>query len=178
MFELEVKDSIPDDVYYYRLKDPSSSFGQDSSKTRFSLPNPFDFFMYKIPYLYCIENKSKATNSLSWTLDKSVKGKDIKATQLIELYDAYKKGLIAGLLINFRDVNETYFLHIRDFMRFAVENKKQSINIHDVRKYDGYLVPQKLKKVKYTYDINDLIRHCESKYEHYHNMIKGADENG
>lgn len=176
-FENEIKDSIPKGVFYYRLKDPAQSFGQDSSKTRFSLTNPFDFFMYKNPYLYSIENKSKATSSLSFTLDKTIKGKDIKAQQLISLFENYNDGLVAGLFINFRDVNETYFLHIRDFMEFAKDTDKKSINRDDVKKYDGFLIPQKLKKVKYTYDIDAVTKHCELTYQEYYNKIKGVVDN-
>lgn len=175
IFENEIKESIPNGVFYYRLKDPANSFGQDSEKTRFSLPNPFDFFMYKNPYLYAIENKSKNNSMLSWTLDKKIKGKDIKAGQLLELYDAYKQGLIAGIFINFRHVEETYFLHIRDFMDFAEVTDKKSINRHDVIEYNGFLIPQKLKKVKYTYDINALIKHCEDTYKEYYDKIKGEE---
>lgn len=177
-FENDIRDSMPEDVFYYRLKDPPSSFGQDSSKTRFSLKNPFDFFMYKFPYLYSIENKSKQTNSFSWTLDEDVKGKDIKASQLIKLYEAYKKGLVAGLLLNFRNTNETYFLHIRDFMEFATETVKHSINKDDVKKFNGFLVPQTLKRTKYKYDIDALIKHCEGTYEYYQNKIKGVNVDG
>lgn len=176
-FENQIRDSMPEEVFYYRLKDPAQSFGQDSSKTRFSLSNPYDFFMYSYPYAYTIENKSKQTNSLSWTLDIKTKGKDIKASQLIELFESYKKGLISGLLINFREVNETYFLHIRDFMDFAAKTNKSSISLSDVREFNGFLVPQRLKKVKYAYDINALIQHCESMYQEYHNKIKGVKLN-
>jgi recombination protein U len=131
--------------------------------------------MYKNPYLYSIENKSKATDSLSWTLDVKTKGKDIKAQQLLSLWENYNKGLIAGLLINFRDVNETYFLHIKDFMNFAASTTKRSINRSDVKKHNGFLVPQTLKKVRYKYDIEELIKHCESTYEFYHKQIKGEN---
>lgn len=166
-FENQIKDSIPKDVFYYRLKDPAQSFGQDSTSTRFSLTNPFDFFMYKFPHLYSIENKSTVTKALSWTLDKKVKGKNIKANQILELYEAYKKGLISGFLFNFRIENKTYFMHIKDFMDFIKKTDKHSINMEDVKQFNGFLVPQELKKVKYKYDINAMISYCESKYQEY-----------
>lgn len=169
---------MPKNVFYYRLKDPAQSFGQDSTSTRFSLPNPFDFFMYRYPYLYSIENKSKQTSSLSFSLDIKVKGKDIKAKQLIELFECYKQGLVSGLLLNFRDVNETYFLHIRDFMDFAAKSLKSSINMQDVKDFKGFLVPQELKKVKYKYDINAMIKHCEDTYKEYYDKIKGDNVDG
>lgn len=159
-FEQQIKDSIPEGVFYYRLKDAASSFGQDSTQTRFSLTNPFDFFMYKYPHLYAIENKSTATKSLSFASDKKTKGKNIKFNQITELKHAHDKGLVAGFLFNFREVNETYFMFITDFLK-CTEQGKKSINVQDVRNYNGFLVPQKLKKVKYNYDITALIEHCE-----------------
>lgn len=162
-FEQQIKDSMPSDVFYYRLKDAASSFGQDSSQTRFSLTNPFDFFMYKYPHLYAIENKSTATRSLSFATDKKIKGKNIKFDQINELKAAADKGLIAGFLFNFREVNETYFIFIDDFIKFTKTYDKKSINVEDVKEFNGFLVPQKLKKVKYSYDINALIEHCEGR---------------
>ena len=40
-FEEDIKKSIPDYVYCYRIKDPAQSFGRDSRFTRFSLKNCF-----------------------------------------------------------------------------------------------------------------------------------------
>jgi penicillin-binding protein-related factor A (putative recombinase) len=172
-FENQIRESILklDDVYYYRLKDPAQSFNTKDNNLRFSSNNPYDFIMYTYPYFFAIENKSSSTDSLSWTMDKAVKGKNIKKHQIEGLFEAYKKGAIAGFLFNFRKDNVTYFMHIMDFMTFIVGSTKKSINLKDVQKNHGILVPQTLKKVNYNYDIAYLIEQCTSKYNDYKTKI-------
>jgi penicillin-binding protein-related factor A (putative recombinase) len=136
-FENQIRSSILklDNVYYLRLPDPPQSFTKDNDNgLRFSNTNPYDFIMYTYPYFFTIENKSSGTDSLSWTMDKSVKGKQIKENQITGLFEAYKKGAIAGFLFNFRTENVTYFMHIMDFMQFIVNSTKKSINLKDIQK--------------------------------------------
>ena len=55
-FENNWKASMPNDIFYYRLKDQAQSFG-GASKLRFSLKNPCDCFLFKFPYPICIRAK-------------------------------------------------------------------------------------------------------------------------
>lgn len=168
-FENQIRDSIikAKDIYYYRLKDPAQSFDKSNQSLRFSGNNPFDFIMYKFPNLFTIENKSKAENRLSWTIEKTVKNTDIKSHQILGLLEAYKGGAISGFLFNFRADNLTYFMHIFDFLEFTKSTTKKSININEVIQFGGILIPQILKKVKYTYDIPYLIEECAKRYDYY-----------
>lgn len=48
-------------------------------------------------------------------------------------------------------------MHITDFDKFISETTKVSINEKDVIKYCGILLPQKKKRVRYIYDITQII---------------------
>lgn len=158
-FEAQWKASVPDDVLIQRMSDPAQSFFGGST-ARFSPNNPYDFFMYKEPNLFCIELKSKKTSSFTfWRKDFDGNQFDIKKHQILGLQEASKySGVIAGLVMNFRKVNRTYFIHIEDFIRLAESITKKSVNEDDVIAYGAVLVDQTLKKVKYHYHIDRLIQ--------------------
>lgn len=155
IFELNVKNSIPQDVMYYRIKDPSSSFGQDSSKTRFSLKNEFDVFLYKKPILIAMELKSNKGTSISFATEKG-KQADIKFTQIEALSNIIDYEVRAGLLLNFRKTNMTYWLDIENFNKFKDETEKKSINEKDIITYGGIVIPSKKLKTNYRYDLSNL----------------------
>ena len=154
IFEDEIKDSINHkEIYYERIKDPAASFGGDSAKTRFSTHNPYDTYAYKYPNFFALELKSTKTKSLSFSTNDNKS--QIKKCQIDGLTRASEfKGTIAGFLFNFREQSETYFLNIKDFNVFVDSTDKKSINVSDVSKYGGIIIPQKLKVVKYTYDLS------------------------
>lgn len=158
-FEAQFKDSIPKtlEYYYVRLKDSANSFNPNQGCLRFTLNQPYDCQLYNYPYNFCFELKSKATKSLSIQKDKE-KGKDIKRHQINGLIEAdLHYGVTGGIIINFRDTNNTYFLWIRDFVRFENSCDKKSINEKDVIAFGGILVSQELKRIKYIYNIVELI---------------------
>ena len=53
IFENEIKESIPSNIMYYRIKDPAQGFGQGAT-TRFSLHNQCDALLYKYPNLIAL----------------------------------------------------------------------------------------------------------------------------
>ena len=46
----------------------------------------------------------------------------------------------------------------QDFNSFLVERDKKSINKLDVVQYGGIKLSQKIKRTRYTYDINKMIQ--------------------
>lgn len=97
----------------------------------------------------------KSTKSKSIPFSTTDNKKSIKKCQIVGLTRASKyKGVIAGFVLNFRELEKTYFLNIVDFNRFTSSTEKKSINEKDVIEYGGVLIPQRLKKVKYVYDTN------------------------
>lgn len=166
IFEDEFRDSIDKNILYYqRIKDPASSFGQDSSKTRFSIKNPYDVFVYKYPNFFALELKS--TKSKSLTFSVSDNKSQIKKCQIDGLTDASKfYGIFAGFVFNFRTQELTYYLSIEDFNSFIKQTNKQSISIEDIALFGGVVIPQKIKRTKYIYNVDIIFntlgeKNCE-----------------
>lgn len=160
IFEDSFRDSIDQSkIYYYRLRDPASSFGGKQENLRFSITNDYDCFIYYNGNFFPFELKSTQGTSFSMQKTKEEHSKMIKLHQISGLAKAsIHDGIYAGLILNFRDVEHTYWLDIKDFNRFNSNTIKKSINELDVIEYSGILIPQRLKKVKYTYDVNEMIR--------------------
>ena len=154
-FEEDIKKSIPEDVYCYRIKDPAQSFGRDSKFTRFSLKNECDFFFYKNPILIAAELKSNQGTSISFAKEKGEKG-EIKYDQIVFLTYAQKFGIKAGLLLNYRKTDITYWIDISDFNNFTENTTKKSINEKDLMEYNAIIVPSRKKIKRNTYDLSFL----------------------
>ena len=157
-FEQEFKDSIPDDIQCYRHKDGTSSWDAGlcpvcktpiKKDTRFQAKNISDFHVYFDGWLLYIELKSTKSKSLPFSM--------LRETQKEEMLNAAKKykGVKAGLLVNFRSVNETYWISIEQFDRFEKSLDSKSIPLKQFQLI-GIKVAQRLKKVHYTYDVVPL----------------------
>lgn len=151
-FEKDIKDSIPQDIYYHRIKDPAQSFSGQG--TRFSLHNEFDAYMYKNPYLVAMELKSNQGTSISFSLEDNKH--NIKKCQIDSLVDCTKYGIISGIILNFRKTERTYWIDIRDFMEFVRSTKKKSINEFDIMGFNGLLLSQQKKKIHFKYDLTPI----------------------
>lgn len=155
IFEGEIRDSISDEILYYRIKDPAQGFG--GSGTRFSLHNPCDAIIYKYPHIYFLELKSTKGTSISFSTEEN--NKMIKKCQIDGLTEFSKyEGSICGFLLNFRNSNHTYWLEINCFLKFLSESTKKSINEKDVIEYCGLVIPQTKKRTRYTYDISKILK--------------------
>lgn len=161
-FESQWKASVPPGVYYERIKDPAQSFFKQDS-LRFSPANKYDCFMYRYPTLFTIELKStKGTSMTFYHKDCESDGKKhtymIKKCQIEGLLESRKhKGIVSGLVLNFRKTAHTYFIDIFDFVKMVNELEKKSFNECDLQNYNAWVIPQKLKRTNYTYDISKFI---------------------
>lgn len=155
VFEQEIKNSIPNDFYYHRIKDTSQSFGNSSTYTRFSSHNECDLFLYKKPFLYAIELKSTSGTSFSFSIENN--NKMIKEFQILSLRNMSTYGIIAGFIFNFRKSEHTYWLDIFGFDKFLCSTEKKSINEKDVVLCGGVLIPQVKKRIRYTYDLLSVL---------------------
>ena len=104
----------------------------------------------------------KSTKGTSFSFEKEGSGngnKLIKESQIFGLYEANKfKNVRAGFIFNFRDVHNTYYLDINNFMEFYDSTNKFSINEKDIIEYKGVLVESKLLKVRYRYKVEKLLK--------------------
>lgn len=162
-FENAWKASVPDCVYYQRIKDPAQSFTQ-SDTLRFSPQNPYDCFMYLFPNLFTLELKSTESTSMTFYRDDFISENTkptfmIKKNQIKGLLESKKhKGIVSGFILNFRKFNHTYFLDIDDFINMTCTLNKKSFNEADVASSHGLLIEQVLKKVNYKYNIEKFIQ--------------------
>ena len=165
-FENNFRDSVPDDVLYYRLKDSAQSFG-GANNLRFSSKNPCDCFLYKSPTLFALELKSVGTTSISFEKTKDDTGV-IHYHQMRGLKEFVGYGgVVAGFVLNFRHKDDTetcYFLHINDFEKMITDISKKSFNEKDLLGYNPLIIENKKKKVNYRYNVSKFIEDVQRRY--------------
>lgn len=124
-------------------------------KTRFQASNICDFEIFKSPYLYLLELKSTKGKSLSFS--------SVRDNQVKELTEAStKKDIVSGFVVNFRDVNETYFMSIDLYNQCVKTLDSKSIPIKIFRDH-SYLIGQHKKQVRFSYDIATFLKSVKPK---------------
>ena len=150
IFEEDIRDSIPDDVHYTRIRDPILPDGDGSY--RFGNKCPFDIILYLKPHQYCLELKSTAGTSISYDgPDPMIKQHQVEAL----IHASRDEGIVAGLLLNYRRTGGTYFVPISSFNALRLESKRKSINEKDAMMY-GIQIPSRLKSTRHAYDLDVL----------------------
>jgi len=154
-FEKMFKDSIPEYVYYQRIKDSAGAWNNgDNASVRFTPQNNYDAFMFYSPLFFALELKSTKGTSFSFTGNTPM----IKQHQIKGLLDASRfDNVVAGFIFNVRNVNATYFMSIVHFDNYINNTTKKSINENDIIQNNGLLIDSKLVRVKYKYDIGKFI---------------------
>ncbi len=149
-FEQDFKKSVPDDVWYYRLRDGTATFygGMDQDNgIRFQQSNICDILLFYI--------------SLSLLELKTHKGKSIphsvfKEKHFEELVKALNFGIVAGAVINMREVKQTYFLYADTIMEHINTSGRKSIPL-DFMREKGYRIKSQKKRVRWRYDVKDML---------------------
>lgn len=164
LFEDDFKNSVPEQYYYKRIPDPPQSFGQDSEKTRFSSKNPYDAILFDTMggILYTLELKSTKGGGITFWKEDAKPNKtclNIKKHQIMSLLEADKKDrVVSGLVLNFRDTEHTYFLPIKEFLKFSNQTEKISINEKDVLKLTHYQFEAIKKITRFQYEIETFLK--------------------
>lgn len=141
IFEEEVKASFPEDYYVERYKDDTAGF--------YGVSNPADFRIYKFPYTFLLELKSHKGKSIP--LDK------IRENQIQGMYKAVQhKGIYAGFLLNYRDLEETYYIAVMDMIEYINSTDRKSIPV-EWCKERGIKIEQKKKRVRYSYNLREFL---------------------
>ena len=156
--EQDIKKSIDlKQIYYLRLKDSPSSFGQDSGYVRFTGDNPYDILMFYNGCLFPTELKNTKNTSFSVQKSKDEPKKMIKYNQIKGLIEASRyAGVYAGFLLNFED-GECYWVDIRNFVGFITQTEKKSVNEQDIIQMNPIEVTKRKLKVSYRYEIKELL---------------------
>ena len=150
-FEQDIKESIPDDCWFYRLRDNTSSFA-GSKNTRFTSSNICDYLLLddRTRTLFLIECKSTKSTSMSLSM--------IRNNQIDGLKKASKHHLVAGLLVNFRNYNnDTFFILIDEYLDMLESLNKKSFNVKDLENIGATRIESEKKRVRYKYDIRKMI---------------------
>lgn len=148
-FEQNFKRSVPDNIFYYRFRDGSSSWG-GNDKVRFQQTNICDSLMYDGKYLYLLELKS--------TKEKSLPFNNIKQHQIKDLLKAsIYKNTICGLVIEFSELLECYFIEISQFKEFYNKTNRKSIPVDYLRE-KGIKIEIKKLKVNNRFNISKFVK--------------------
>lgn len=156
-FEDDMKTSGNKQIFIHRQRDvfiPSEcrQCKDKTGKPKIMLPrNYFDFLIYKKPDLILCELKSTKQKSVSLD-EKIIKKHQTTGLQKFEEYE----GIICGFIFNFVEYdNQTYFLHINDFVRFIENTTRKSIPLNYCKEH-GIEIENKIKKVNYKYNLEKL----------------------
>ena len=153
IFEDEIKASIPVDFYVERYKDDTAGF--------YGVSNPADYRIYKYPLLFLLELKSHKGKSLPLA--------KIRENQIKGMLKAAKyAGICAGFLINYRDLEKTFYISVREIVAEyyevdtrgnvkAKEGIRKSIPVEWCEDH-GEIIGQELKRVRYKYNLEKFFR--------------------
>ena len=101
--------------------------------------------------LYLLELKSTKSTSIPLSM--------IRQNQIDGLSEAGKHTLIAGIIINFRNEhNDTFFIHIKDFINMLNLTNKKSFNIKDLENRNAIRIYSNKKRTRYRYDIERFVK--------------------
>ena len=144
-FEQDIKASFSPDCFVERYKDDTVGFH--------GVCNPADFRVYKYPLTFLIECKSHKGKSLPLA--------KIREGQLKAMLKAVAHpGVYGGYIINFRDLEETYYLSAQNVKDFMELGKRKSIPV-DFCRQCAIRIPQELKRTRYRYDVESWLRGYE-----------------
>ncbi len=153
-FENDFKNSVDiDKIFLHRFKDGTTGT-VNGQMIRFKNKNLCDFLLFKDGQLVLVELKSFLGKSMSFSNIKSTV--DEQQTFLYNLrLEAKKNNVKAYMILNFRDLSETYAIDIHNFDEFYRMTSKKSISIDEARQLGKRLFQQK-KRTSYRYEINSL----------------------
>lgn len=153
-FENDFKNSVnTDEIFLHRFKDGTAGT-VNGQMIRFKNKNLCDFLLFKDGLLVLVELKSFLGKSMPFSNIKDTV--DEQQTFLYNLrLEAKKNNVKAYMILNFRDLLETYAIDIHNFDEFYKMTNKKSINIDEVRQL-GKQLSQKKKRTSYRYEIDDL----------------------
>lgn len=154
-FENDIKASVPDTCWIYRLRDNASSFS-GGTNTRFASTNICDYIAWDdvVRTLFLWELKSTKSTSISLNM--------IRQNQIDGLLEASKHNLVAGFILNYRNENnDTFFMQIDKFVNMISSINKKSFNVKDLYEYGAIRIESVKKRTRYKYNIEKLL--CDTK---------------
>lgn len=155
------------DCYFQRIKDSATSFS--GGQTSFTSSNPYDCFALYDGIFVPMELKSTEGTSISFEKEGSGKGNKMLKLHQIKCLELIckQKNVYAGFVFNFRKTHNTYWIDIRDFLKFYNETEKFSINENDAILHNAIKIDSKLLKVRYRYDVIKILQDIKERGEQH-----------
>lgn len=153
IFESEIKDSIPKEYFYYRLRDSASAWN-GGGNARFTTNNICDAFVMTGDKLFLIELKN--------TMQPSLSINNIKANQLDGLANINYKGVEPYFIVCFRTKERTFAAHALDLKKYIETMDRKSIPLQWFED-NAIEIPMNKKRVRYSYDLNILFGLAKNK---------------
>lgn len=140
-FEDDFKKNIPKHMFHTKLK--TSGFGYKG------VDSICDYLIFNGEVLFFLELKKTEGASLPFG--------NIRDNQLTGLQEVDKiKNTKCGIIINFNRYQETYFVDIKDILKYIEKNLRKSFP-YDWVKSRGVLIPQALRRTRFDYNLEKLL---------------------
>ena len=150
-FESDFIKSVPDRCDVTRLKD-GGGWG-NATNMRFTSKNPCDFIVFSgneaddYGSMYKLELKSVAGKSLPFS--------NIKDHQLDSMVESGQKNVFAWFVINFRGVDETYWIPAQLLKSHIETCGRKSLSLENAKTV-GHKITQTKKITRWRYDLEWL----------------------
>ena len=157
VFQDNIKKSCEkQDILFYRFKDSPFSFA-NSDKTKFTTNNICDCMIFLGGRLLFLELKSVKGKSKSFTNHEFRQLNDIN--KIIHNKNGLKRyGVFGGFLIEFRELEKSYYFSVDDIFKYFEENNTKTINLEKyIKNYEYIEIEQKLLVKNYEYNIRKLM---------------------
>jgi len=145
-FEQDFKKSIPDTVYYYRLRDGTAAW-DGGENTRFQAMNICDYLMYDGNF-YMLELKSHKGKSIPYTA--------FRDNQIEGLCNASEYGVKTGFIINMRDAEQTFFVPASVLYEVIQTSERKSIPLEFLTTQCKQIIGEK-KRTRWRYDVERFL---------------------
>ena len=150
-FEEDFIKSLPDYIFRLRLKDAGG--WSNAENTRFTVSNPCDFIIQNRQLnLYMAELKTHKGKSIPYSAMKQL-------DKMIEYQNKYEY-INCIFIINFRDLNKTFIINVLRLDLIRSDTDRKSFAYDDIKEW-GVLIPQKLKRIRYKYDLEEYFEQEE-----------------
>lgn len=141
VFEEDFKNSVPNGVFYQRIKDDTMKFK--------NVHNVCDAIMYTFPNLILLELKSTKAVSMPFG--------NLKVEQVSGLVDhANRHGVIAGFIFNYRKQGRTFFVGATYVKKYIETATRKSFPMDWVENV-GTEIHGIIKRTRFWYDLRLFI---------------------
>lgn len=154
-FESNFRNSVPDNVFFYRFRDSASTYYGGNENLRFSNASIADCLLFDGTTLLLCELKAHKGSSIPYSC---IIGNKTKEKQIRDLYKASTYPNVKSLLIvYFEDKNECYSISIDEFINYYQSTPRKSIPI-SYFKENGLFIPVTLLRSNYRLDLSILFQ--------------------